>query len=385
MADNPLTALTTGELRARRSVKWRAFDPDVLPMWIAEMDTPLAPAIVAALRRAIDRSDTGYAHPGGLPAAFSAYARRHYGWSPDPERMLVVPDVVRGITEVVRAVTEPGDGVLVNTPVYPPFFSCVREAGRRVVESPLVRRPGGRYDLDLEALDRDLAPASVTAYLLCNPHNPTGLVLSAEELAAIAGLAEAHRVRLFADEVHAPLVYPGATHTPLAMVPAAAARSAIIFVSASKAWNLPGLKAALAVAGGDPGWEALARVPASATFGTGLFGVIAGEVAFAEGEEWLAALVDGLDHNRHLLADLIAEHLPAAGYAVPDATYLAWLDLRPLGLGDDPAAVLLERARVALSNGPLFGEPGKGFARLNFATSPQRLTEAVHRLADATT
>jgi cystathionine beta-lyase len=381
--ENPLTVLTTEELRARRSIKWRAVDADVLPLWIAEMDTPLAPPIAGALRLAVDRGDTGYAHPGGLPAAFAAYARRRFDWAPDPAQMLMVPDVVQGITEVIRATTEPGDGILINTPAYPPFFSCVREAGRRIVESPLARDPGGRYRLDLAALDRDLASPEVTAYLLCNPHNPTGLVLTRQELATVAELAGFHGVRVLSDEVHAPLVHPGAVHTPFATVAAEAARSAIIFTSASKAWNLPGLKAALVVAGGDPGWAALSRVPGSAAMGTSLFGVIAGEVAFGEGEEWLASVMAGLDHNRTHLTDLLAEHLPGVGYVVPDATYLAWLDLRGLGLGEDPAAALLERGRVALSNGPLFGDLGKGFARLNFATSPARLAEAVERMARA--
>jgi cystathionine beta-lyase len=379
--ENPLTVLTTEDLRQRHSIKWRGVDPDVMPAWIAEMDTPLAEPIARALRQATDRGDTGYAHPGGLPRALAEYAKRSWGWSPDPGQMLVVPDVVTGTHACIQVLTEPGEGVVVNTPVYPPFFSVIRAADRRVVESPLVRGPHGRYALDLEALDRDLAPADVTAYLLCNPHNPSGLVLTAAELATVAEIAERHRVRIISDEVHAPLVYPGGAHTPLGMVDRAAARLAIVLTSASKAWNLPGLKASLIVAAGDEGWPDVQRVPVSTTFGTALYGVLAGEAAFTEGQGWLATLMAGLDHNRRLLADLLAEHLPTVGYAVPDATYLAWLDLRSLGLGDDPAAVLLERGRVALANGIMFGDLGKGFARLNFATSPDRLAEIVRRMA----
>jgi cysteine-S-conjugate beta-lyase len=380
--DNPLSRLTLAELRERRSIKWRRYDPEVLPLWVAEMDTPLAEPITEALRAAVERSDTGYAHPGRLAEAFAGFARRRYGWDPDPARMTVVPDVVNGLAAVLQVVSRPDDGVVVNTPVYPPFFSFVASVGRRIVPSPLRRGDDGAYALDLDALDRDLAQPDVAVYLLCNPHNPTGLVLSRDELAAAAGIAGRHGVQIIADEIHAPLTYPGVVHTPLATVPEPAAQASIVLVSASKAWNLPGLKAALAVGGGPEGWERLSALPVEVTFGTGLFGVLAGEAAFDGGEPWLDALIAGLDVNRRLLADLLAERLPEVGYVPPDATFLAWLDLRALGLGDDPAEEILRRG-VALTSGPLFGDPGRGHARLNLGTSPEILTEAVRRMGDA--
>jgi cysteine-S-conjugate beta-lyase len=376
--ENPLTALTLAELRERRSIKWRKFGPDVLPLFVAEMDTPLAEPIAEALAAAVARGDTGYAHPGRLPEAFAAFAARRYGWSPDPARMLVLPDVMRALAEILAVTSEPGDGVVVNTPVYPPFFSVVAITGRRVVASPLARGDDGRYALDLDALDRDLGRPDVRVYLLCNPHNPTGLVAGRDELAAIADIAERHGVVVVADEIHAPLTYPGVSHTPFATV----AGTGIALVSASKAWNLPGLKAALAVAAGDADWAHLAAVPIEATFGTGLYGVISGEAAFTDGEPWLDALMAGLDDNRRLVADLLDRHLPGTRYVAPDATFLAWLDLSALGLGDDPAETMLHHG-VALANGPAFGDPGRGFARLNFATSPELLTEAVRRMARA--
>jgi len=385
VVDNPLTALPIEALRARRSVKWRQYDPDVLPLFVAEMDTPLAPPITTALTEAMSRGDTGYAHPGALREAFAGFAQRHFGWSPDPARMAVVPDVLRGISEVLKIVSTPGAGVVVNTPVYAPFHVMIPAAGRQVVESPLHREPNGTYRYDLEALDRDLAPAGVEVLLLCNPHNPTGLVLSAAELGTIAEIAQRHRVRLLVDEIHAPLTYPAHVHTAFATVPAEAAAESIIFASASKAFNLPGLKASLVIAGGDPAWARLAELPIEVSFGTGLPGVVAGEVAFLSCDDWLTALMRGLDHNRRLLADLLAEKLPGVGYVPPQATYLAWLDLRGLGLGDDPAQPLVEQGRVALSSGPTFGTPGLGHARLNFATSPTILAEAVRRMAAAVT
>jgi cystathionine beta-lyase len=374
--DNPLTALTLAELRERRSIKWRRYDPDVLPLWVAEMDTPLAEPIERALAAAIARGDTGYAHPGRLAEAFAAFAARRYGWSPDPGRMLVLPDVMRALGEVLAVASGPGDGVVVNPPVYPPFFAVTTIAGRRVVESPLARSGDGRYRLDLEALDRDLARPDVRVYLLCNPHNPTGQVVRPDELAAIAEIAERHDVLVVADEIHAPLTYPGVSYTPFATV----SDTGVTLVSASKAWNVPGMKAALAVANGDAGWARLSAIPIEATFGTGLFGVIAGEAAFTDGEAWLDALMAGLDHNRGLLADLLARHLPGARCAPPEATFLAWLDLTAVGLGDDPAEAFL-RHGVALTRGPDFGSPGRGHARLNLATSPEVLTEAVRRMA----
>ncbi len=379
--DNPLTQLPIEAMRARRSVKWRMYDPDVIPLFVAEMDTPLAPAIEQALAAAVTRGDVGYAHPGRLPEAFAGFAQRHYGWAPDPAQMVMVPDVLRGISEVLKVVSAPGAGVVVNTPVYAPFFAMIPAAGRCVVESPLRREDDGSYHLDLEALDRDLAAEGVEVLLLCNPHNPTGVVLRPDELKDIAAIAERRRVRLLVDEIHAPLTYPGHPHTAFGTVAAEAAAEAIIFVSASKAFNLPGLKASLAIAGGDPGWARLSELPVEVTFGTGLLGVIAGEAALTDGDEWLSGLLRGLAHNRALLAELLARHLPEVGYVPPQSTYLAWLDMRALGLGDDPAEALRERGRVALSSGPTFGPPGRGFARLNFATSPTVLAEAVRRLA----
>jgi cystathionine beta-lyase len=380
---SPLTELTLEDLRRRRSAKWREYPEDVLPLWLAEMDTPLAPPIRQALAEAVETGDTGYAAPGDLRAAFSEFARSRFGWAVDPSWATVIPDVMTGVGVLLDLVTAPGDGVVITTPVYPPFFARLTMAGRRIVEAPLAWSYSSGYSLDLDSLATAFAEPSVTACLLSNPHNPTGLVFSRAELLAIASLAERFDVRLLADEIHAPLVYPGAVHTPLLSLASsseAAARSCALF-SASKAWNLPGLKAALLVAGP----AAALDIPREVLWGTGLFGVIASEAAFRSGVPWLDSLVSGLDANRSLLASLLSSSLPDVGYRPPASTYLAWLDCRALGLGDDPAAVLLERGRLALSSGPAFGAPGNGFVRLNFATSPEILREAVARFASVVT
>ncbi len=378
--DHPLRTLTLDELRQRTSVKWRVYPDDVLPLFVAEMDTPLAPAVARALTEAVDRGDTGYATGEPYVRALRGFARDRWGWSFDAGQAVIVPDVMLGIVEMLRLVTGPGDPVVVNPPVYPPFYDFIRAADRRVVEAPL----GADLRLDLGALENAFRRARGTggaaAYLLCSPHNPTGTVHTLEELTAVAALARQYGVRVVADEIHAPLVYDGHSHTPFLTVPGA--EDAISVLSASKAWNLAGLKAAVAVAGPDAVAD-LRRMPEVATHGASHLGEIAHVAALMDGRAWLDALLADLDANRRLLADLLAEHLPGVRYRMPEGTYLAWLDCRDLGLGDDPAAAFLERGRVALNSGPTFGTDGAGFARLNLATGPEILTEAVHRMARA--
>ncbi|MEU8363866.1 aminotransferase class I/II-fold pyridoxal phosphate-dependent enzyme [Nonomuraea sp. NPDC048882] len=372
-----LTAYSTEELRDRRSVKWREFPADVLPLRIAEMDTPLAEPVAAALTAAIGRGDTGYALAGRLPDAFAGFAVRHYGWHPDPAAARLVPDVMSGIVEILQIISEPGDGVVVNTPGYPPFFYWIERIGRQVVPSPLAAGPQGPR-LDLEVLERDFADGA-RAYLICNPHNPTGLVFSREELTQVAALADRYDVRVVADEILAPLTYPGLRHVPFPSLDSPAAARSVALVSASKAWNIAGLKAALAVPGPDARAD-VAAIHEEVSEGAGLFGVLASEAAFAHGVHWLQELIADLDENRRGLAAQLAGRLPGIGYHLPQAGYVAWLDCRALGWDDDPAEVFLRHGRVGLSSGTRFGPPGHGFVRLNFATAPDRLAEAVHRM-----
>ncbi|MGN6129390.1 MAG: MalY/PatB family protein [Nocardioidaceae bacterium] len=374
---HPLRALTLEELRLRTSIKWRAFDPDVLPVWVAEMDAPLAPAVAAALREAVDLGDTGYTTGTPYVEALRDFAKDRWGWSFEAEQAVVVPDVMLGVVEMLKLVTGPDDAVVVSSPVYPPFYDFVRASDRRVVEAQL--GVDGRIDLQVleEAFRAARETARPAAYLLCNPHNPTGTVHTLEELTGVAQLAETYGVRVVADEIHAPLVLPGAEHRPYLSVPGTA--GAFSLMSASKAWNLAGLKAAVAVAGPDA-VDDLGRMPEVATHGASHLGESAHAAALTDGRDWLDALLVDLDENRRLFRDLLAEQLPAVGYRPGEGTYLAWLDCRELGLGDDPAAAFRERGRVALNAGPEFGTGGAGHARLNLATTPEILTEAVARM-----
>ncbi|MEU2356192.1 aminotransferase class I/II-fold pyridoxal phosphate-dependent enzyme [Streptomyces misionensis] len=378
---DPLRALDPERLRRRTSMKWRTYPEDVLPLWVAEMDVPLAPPVVRALTDALALGDTGYPAGTAYAEALAGFAARRWGWDGIAvERTAIVPDVMLGVVEMLGLVTGPGDPVIVNPPVYPPFFTFVAHMDRRVVEAPL----GADLRLDLAALEEAFVRATAgggrAAYLLCSPHNPTGTVHTAAELAAVAELAEHHGVRVVADEIHAPLVAPDVTFVPYLSVPGA--DRGLSLMSASKGWNLPGLKAALALAG--PGAAAeLAGLPEEVGHGASHLGVIAHTAALREATGWLDALLTGIRDNRRLLADLLAEHLPGIRVHPAEATYLAWLDCRALGLGDDPAQVFLDRGRVALTAGPPFGTGGAGHARLNLATSPDILTEAVRRMAAA--
>jgi cystathionine beta-lyase len=383
MLDHPFDAVDEPALRKRRSAKWALFPEEVLPAWVAEMDYPLADPIRRALHAAIDAGDAGYACTVGVGEAFAAWTAGQWGWEVAPADVHLVSDVVTGLTELLRLATSPGDGVVIEPPVYPPFAGTIRALGRVVLDAPLARDEAG-WAPDLGAIEAAYARGA-KAHLLCSPQNPTGIVYAPEALRRIAELAEAYGVLILADEIHAPLTLPGATHTPFPAVSEAARRRAIVLTSASKAWNIAGLKAAMMVASGEVPRAVLAKLPPETPYHAGHLGVIATRVAFAEGAPWLAEVVAIVDRNRRLLAEWLAAELPGIRYTQPRASYLAWLDCRALGLGDDPAAAFLARGRVALSSGPTFGAEGAGFARLNIATSRRLLEEAVRRIKRAVT
>ncbi|MEJ8672403.1 MalY/PatB family protein [Streptomyces sp. MS1.AVA.1] len=377
---NPLRALTLDRLRSRTSMKWRAYPEDVLPLWVAEMDVPLAEPIVRSLTDALELGDTGYPAGTGYAEALAGFAEKRWGWEVAVERTAIVPDVMLGVVEMLKLVTGPGDPVVVNSPVYPPFYMFVEHMDREVVEAPL----GADLRIDFDALDETFRRATTggrrAAFLLCSPHNPTGTVHTADELAAVAALADRHGVRVVADEIHAPVTAGGVDFVPYLRLPGA--ENGLSLMSASKAWNLAGLKAALAIAGPAAAAD-LDRMPEEVSHGPSHLGIIAHSAALRYGTDWLDALLAGLDDNRRLLVDLLAEHLPVITHRPGEATYLAWLDCRALGLGDDPADVFLRRGRVALSSGIPFGTGGAGHVRLNLATSPELLTEGVRRMAAA--
>ncbi|RIL06473.1 MAG: aminotransferase [Proteobacteria bacterium] len=372
--------LDLAKLRARRGEKWRQYGPDVLPAWVAEMDFPLAPAVRRSVEEALALDDLGYPleRPDALREAFAERMQARFGWRVDSARVEVLAEVVQGIYVAIDRFSEPGDGVVVQTPVYPPFLGAVRRLGRRLVENPLVAGDA-RWEVDLDGLRR-AAHEGARVLLLCNPHNPTGRVFERGELEAIAQLAAQHDWVVVADEIHADLVYPGRTHVPFASLAPEAAERTITLTSASKAFNVPGLRCAVAHFGSEALQRRFLSLPHGIRGGVGALGQAATVAAWREGQDWLDAALAHLDGNRRFVARFVAERWPEVRHCAPESTFLAWLDFRALALAPSPYAFFLERARVALSDGARFGTPGQGFARLNFGTSRALLGEMLARL-----
>jgi cysteine-S-conjugate beta-lyase len=365
-------------LRKRQSAKWRMHDADVLPLSIAEMDFELAPPVAAALRQAIADSDTGYAGTSaGLAAAYAGFAAATWGWTVDQAQVTPVTDVGVGAVELLRSLS-PGR-VIVSSPVYPPFFDWVAETGTPLADVPL-RRDAGRWRLDLDRLGATLRAGDV--YLLCNPHNPVGTAHSEPELRALVATASARGAAIVSDEIHAPLALPGVQVTPVLTVPGAG-DVAYALASASKAWNLAGLKCALVVTGSPVTAARAAALPPDTRWRVGHLGVLAATAAFDAGRPWLAELTATLGQRRAWLEGVLAERLPGLPWTAPEAGYLAWLDCSGAGSGTAVAARLLRRARVAVEAGERFGAGGAGHIRLNFATSEEILGLAVDRIAAA--
>lgn len=366
--------LDEASLRRRTSIKWQLHGPDVLPLWVAEMDVAPAPVVVEEMARIAREGDFGYPVTGPYTQEVAALYDE-WGVEVTPARARPVADVMAGVRAGLVAITGPQDPVYITVPVYPPFHAAVHEIGRRLVPVPLTST--GR--LDPAALDAAFAEHGRGALLLANPHNPTGTVPTRGELSHVAVTAERHGVRIVSDEIHAPLVLPGADFTPLLSLPEA--QSGLTVFSAAKGWNLAGAKSAV-IFGGSQASDAIRALPPGLEFTTSHLGVRLHTAALRGGRDWLADLVHDLDANRTMLAQLLAEHLPDIVWQPVEATYLAWLDCRGLELGSDPAAHFRDVARVALTPGPPFGA-GEGFARLNFATSPALLTEAIERMASS--
>lgn len=380
MSTAPLDALPIETLRRRSSTKWRSYPDDVIPMFVAETDFALAPKIAEVLAEAVAIGDTGYTPPRPeIATTFASFAQRRWNWQINERRVRWTGDVMMAVVELLRATTRPGDRVVVTPPVYPPFFDTVEEAGA-VVEAVHLVDTGAGWQLDLDGIEQALA-SGARAVLLCNPHNPTGTVHTRASLAALAELAQRHGAVVVSDEIHGPLVHEPVSFTPFLAASPAANDVGFVVTSASKAFNLAGLKCAVMVAGTDEKAGVLRALPWEVEWRTGLFGAMSSIAAFGgESDAWLDGLLARLDSNRRLLADLVAEHLPLARYRLPEAGFLAWIDVSAYGWGDDPAVPIRRGARVALHHGPLFGPQGAGFVRLNFGCGPDVLTEAVERI-----
>lgn len=367
--------LPLDELRGRASMKWRAHPDDVLPVWVAEMDARPIPQVIDAVTDSLTRGETGYPAGPVYEEAWADYAAEHWQWRPDTRAMRLAPDVMQGIAVVLAHLTTPGDRVMVNSPVYPPFFSAVTDRQCTIVDVPL--NDEGR--LDLEAIARSYVADQPRVHLLCSPHNPTGVVHPRDELTELARLARQHGVRVLVDEIHAPLVQAGTRFVPWLSVDDT--ELDVVVVSAAKGWNLASLKAGLIIGGSTTTVDALPYAPTRGA--ASHTAVIAHVAAVTQAPQWPSRVMTEVAENQQLLSDLLAEHLPRVSYRPGPGTYLAWLDARDTGWAD-PAAHWLARGRVALNAGASFGgERYTGHARINLATSPEILREAVRRMAAA--
>ncbi|MFV0524736.1 MAG: MalY/PatB family protein [Acidimicrobiales bacterium] len=379
---HPFDKITVDQLQATGGMKWNRYGPGVIGAFVAEMDFGTDPAITEALHADIDTGTLGYlpaALRDGLARATADFMADRHGWTPRSEWIHPIPDVIRGFQVAIEHFSAPGSAVVLPTPAYMPFLSVPPQLGREIITVPMPV-VDGRYVMDLDGIDRALAGRG-DLVVLCNPQNPTGRVFEADELAALAAVVEARGGRVFADEIHAPLVYGPRRHVPYASVSAAAADHSVTATSASKAWNLPGLKAAQLLLTNEADADRWAEIGFLAGHGASNLGVVANTVAYRDGGPWLAEVLDYLDTSRHHLVDLVAAHLPGVTMHLPEGTYLAWIDVRHLDLGDRPADTFLDRAGVALVDGSRCGVPG--YVRINFATPRPILAETVERMGAA--
>ena len=386
MSDHSVSAPNLAELQSHRSEKWRGFAADVLPLPVAEMDFPVAQPIRDLLTEMISKSDLGYL--GSIPElgqGFAQFAGRRWNWEVDPLQVRAATDVGVAVVEVLRVFTNPGDSILVNSPVYQNFYNWINETKLNLVDVPFERtgdESANPWQINWDGIEKAYA-AGLKVHLLCSPHNPLGRIYTKEELLRIVALAKRYDVLVISDEIHAPLTFKGNTFVPMLSLGADAESVSVTVTAASKGWNIAGLKCAIIVSQNEVINARLATMPMAVHFRASLLGGFATAIAFAEGEIWLDSVIENLDHNRHMLKDLLNSQLPSVRYHIPDNSYLGWLDLEALNLGEDPSVTLLEKGRVAFNAGHMYGKQCSQYVRFNFATSPTIITEAVHRIARA--
>jgi cystathionine beta-lyase len=370
--------------RGTDSNKWNKYGPDVLPLWVADMDFASPPAVVEALRARVEHGIFGYLREGApeLVEVFTERCRKRYGWDVPRDAIMLAPGVNPANNVAARAACEPGDGFVILTPAYPPLLRVPGNVGLEAQLPVLARRADGRYEIDFDAFERAITPKT-RAFLLCNPHNPVGRVYTRAELSRLAEICLRRRLTIVADEIHCDLLYTGHEHVPMASLGPEVARHTITMMAPSKTFNQAGLKASVAVVTDPVLRERFQNARKDMVQPTAnVMGYTAMVAAYRDGGPWHEALLRYLEANRDYLADYVSRHLSGVTMAKPEGTYLAWLDCRPAGIAD-PFAFFLEKAKVAFNDGKLFGAPGDGFVRLNFGTPRVLLTEGLERMRRA--
>jgi len=388
MSDLDVKAPDLASLLLHKSEKWTGFARDVLPLPVAEMDFPVADPIKKLLHEMVDASDLGYL--GNIPemgTSFAHFAQERWNWKVDPLQVRIGTDVGVAVVEILRVIAKPGDKVLVNSPVYQNFYNWLEETGMEKVDVPFTRTgsdEGSNNPWELNWPEIESAYASgIKVHMICSPHNPLGRIYTKEELLRFVGLAKKYNVIIISDESHAPLTYKNSVFIPTLALGPDAESVCITVTAASKGWNIAGLKCAIIITQNEEMKEKMTHLPFALHYRASLPGAYASAIAFKEGGVWLDSVIEILNQNRYLIQDLLATTLPSVTYHIPQNGYLAWLDLTALNLGDDPGATLIERGKVAFNSGHFYAPQTSQYVRLNFATSSEIITEAIHRIRKA--
>jgi cystathionine beta-lyase len=370
--------------RSTESNKWHKFPPDVLPLWVADMDFPSPEPVIRALLRRVEHGFFGYgAEQPEFHEVTCERLLKRYGWKVQPEALVLLPGVIAGFNMAARAIAGPGDGILMQLPVYPPILRLPDNVKMSRDGADLVRGPDGRYTIDLDAVERAIT-ARTRMFLLCNPHNPVGRVFTREELAQLAAICLRRGLVICADEIHGELVYPGHQHVPIASLDPELEARTITLMAPSKTFNLAGLRCAVAVIPNRALREKFVASRLDMVQTPNILGYTAMLAAYRDGQPWLDELLRYLESNRDFLVKHVRANFPGIEVGVPEATYLAWLDCRGAGIpNNDPFTFFLERAKVSFNDGATFGRGGQGFVRLNFGCPRSLLVEGLDRMGKA--
>lgn len=375
--------IDTPDRRKTDSIKWGVFGDDVLPLWIADMDFASPPEVIEALKKRVEHGVFGYGLDStSLKDLLIERMDSRYQWKISRDDILFIPGVISGFNVVSQAVVKPGQSILIQTPVYPPFFTVPGNAGARSVFNEIKQNTEGRYVVDLEAFEKSLT-ADTRCFMLCNPHNPIGRVYTQEELSGMAEICLRHNVVICADEIHCDLVYSGHRHIPIASLDPEIAANTVTLIAPSKTYNIPGLECSVLICSNPELRQKIEKTRRGLLGWVNIMGMTAAEAAYRGSEAWLAEVLGILESNRDFLYEYLKMNIPQIKMIKPEATYLAWMDCRDLNLPLPPQKFFLEQAKVALNEGADFGEPGRGFVRLNFACSRSTLTTALERMTSA--
>jgi len=365
------------------SEKWCEYPEEALPLWVADMDFRSPEPVIRALRERVEHGVFGYGiEPPQLREVIVARMQELYNWQVSPDALLFLPGVVNGFNLACQALTSPGDGVLLQTPAYPPILRAPANADCTRDEMELTRGADGRYVIDFDAFEGTITDRT-RVFILCNPHNPVGRVFTREELERMAEICLRHNVVICSDEIHCDFVYHGSRHIPIASLDAEVAERTITLMAPSKTYNIAGLHFALAVVPNQELRDKLRAAKKGLVGEPDILSYTAALAAYRDGQPWLDKLLRYLEANRDFILRYVCDHLPGITVGKPEGTYLAWLDCHQAGIPGNPHKFFLEKAKVALNDGLDYGKGGERFVRLNFGCPRATLADALQRMAEA--